>query len=279
MSTPYVKLCVSVRPKDPWTEILMAQLADFSVESFVETDTGFEAYFPENVWDTECVTLLQKENDQYSCSVEIEQLAPENWNAVWESDFDPIRIGERCAVRADFHAPIDVPYELVITPKMSFGTGHHQTTHMMLALLLEENKMPPNVLDMGCGTGVLAILAEKLGAKYLEAIDIELWCQENTQENALKNQCTRITALQGDVALLAGKQYDMILANINKNVLLNDIATYAHCLPSGGTLFLSGFYDTDLAEIKQCCSVNKLRYLGHKEKEKWTAAKFQKDEV
>ncbi len=279
MSTPYVKLSATIDPKDPWAEILMAQLADYPVESFVETDSGFEAYFPQDQWDEDCLSLLREENSSYQCTLKKEHLAPANWNAVWESDFEPIKVGNACAVRADFHSPIDVPYELVITPKMSFGTGHHQTTYMMLESLLEEQRIPPRVLDMGCGTGVLAILAEKLGAEKLDAIDIELWCQENTEENAKKNGCSGITALQGDVSLLANKSYDLILANINKNVLLSDISTYAECLAEGGKLFLSGFYKEDLEEIQQCCAKHKLSYLSHKEKEQWTAAKFQKNEV
>lgn len=279
MSTAYVQLSVTVTPKNPWTEILMAQLTDFSVESFVETESGFEAYFPADQWNESCMSFLRKANAHYKCTIEEKHLAPENWNAVWESDFDPIRVGDHCAVRAEFHRPIDVPYELVITPKMSFGTGHHQTTHMMLESLLEEKHIPPRVLDMGCGTGVLAILAEKLGATTLDAIDIELWCKENTRENAIKNNCVGITALQGDVALLEGKEYDLILANINKNVLLSDLSIYADCLSSNGKLFLSGFYEQDLKDIKECCAKNGLIYHSHKRKEQWTAAKFQKNEI
>jgi len=220
------------------------------------------------------VTLLK--NPEFSIEYSINTLAPKNWNEVWESDFKPIVVDERCAVRADFHEPIAVDYELIITPKMSFGTGHHQTTYMMLQHILDLDLKGTSVLDMGCGTGVLAILAVKKGAHTADAIDIEPWCFENTKENALLNVCKNIQVYEGDSRLLDGKKYDLIIANINKNVLLHDIPTYASCLHANGTLLLSGFYAADLEDISRVCTSADLEYISHLERAHWVAVKFTK---
>jgi len=270
MSTSYVQLLFTLEPVQPASEILMAELAQIGFESFVELEQGLEAYIPQTDFKEESlqeVSLLK--NSEFSIEYTTNTIAPKNWNEVWESDFKPIVVDNRCAVRADFHEPIAADYELIITPKMSFGTGHHQTTYMMLQHVLDLEIEGATVLDMGCGTGVMAILAVKKGACSADAIDIEPWCFENTKENALLNACNNIQAYEGDAGLLVGKKYDLIIANINKNVLLQDIPTYASCLNAKGTLLLSGFYASDIEDIKRVCTSVQLEYTSHLEKENW----------
>lgn len=277
MSTSYVQLLFTLEPVQPASEILMAELAQIGFESFVELEHGLEAYIPQTDFKEESlqeVSLLK--NSEFSIEYTTNTIAPKNWNEVWESDFKPIVVDNRCAVRADFHEPIAADYELIITPKMSFGTGHHQTTYMMLQHVLDLELEGATVLDMGCGTGVLAILAVKKGASSADAIDIEPWCFENSKENALLNACNNIQAYEGDANLLVGKKYDLIIANINKNVLLQDIPTYASCLNDKGILLLSGFYASDIEDIKRVCTSVQLEYTSHLEKENWVAVKFSK---
>ena len=273
----YIQVLFTLKPVEPGIEILMAELAQIGFESFVELEYGLEAYIPQTDFKEESlqeVTLLK--NPEFLIEYITNTIAPKNWNEVWESDFKPIVVNNRCAVRADFHEPIASDYEIIITPKMSFGTGHHQTTYMMLQHVLDLELEGASVLDMGCGTGVLAILAIKKGARSVDAIDIEPWCFENTKENALLNACKPIQVYEGDALLLVGKKYDVIIANINKNVLLQDIPTYASCLNAKGTLLLSGFYAADIEDIKRVCTSVKLEYTSHLERENWVAVKFTK---
>lgn len=277
MTIPYIQLLFTLKPVQPASEILMAELAQVGFESFVELDDGLEAYIPKTVWKNDLlddISFIKK--SEYDIQYTQKTIAPKNWNEVWESDFKPIVIDDRCAVRATFHEPIDTAYELIITPKMSFGTGHHQTTFMMLQHLLDMDLEGASVLDMGCGTGVLAVLAEKKGGAPIDAIDIEPWCYENTKENALLNNCISIRAHQGDSSLLVDKKYDVIIANINKNVLIKDMSVYSFCLNTGGTLLLSGFYTSDLEDIQNSCEGAQLEYVSHLEKQNWIAAKFSK---
>mgnify|MGYP001159356554 CR=1 FL=1 len=277
MSTTYIQILFTLEPVQPTNEILTAELAQIGFESFVEIPKGLEAYIPKEEWNEALMSQIQiLKNPNFSIQYTINSIAPKNWNEVWESDFSPIIIDDRCAVRADFHDPIVADYELIITPKMSFGTGHHQTTHMMLHHILDLDLEGHSVLDMGCGTGVLAILSIKKGAKHVDAIDIEPWCYENAKENALLNNCKEIDAHEGDSNLLINKEYDLIIANINKNVLLQDIPKYASCLQKKGTLLLSGFYASDIEDIQQLCEAENLEYSSHLEKDNWVAVKFIK---
>jgi len=277
MSTTYVQILFILEPVQPTNEILTAELAQIGFESFVETTKGLEAYIPEKDWNEDQMSQIQIfQNSNFSIQYTINSIAPKNWNEVWESDFNPIIIDNRCAVRADFHDPIDADYELIITPKMSFGTGHHQTTQMMLQHILDLDLEGSSVLDMGCGTGVLAILAIKKGAIHADAIDIEPWCYENTKENTHINNCKEIDSYEGDSKLLINKEFDLIIANINKNVLLQDIPKYASCLQKQGTLLLSGFYASDMEDIQHLCDAQNLKYSSHLEKENWVAVKFIK---
>ncbi|MEG1763029.1 MAG: 50S ribosomal protein L11 methyltransferase [Bacteroidales bacterium] len=201
----------------------------------------------------------------------------ENWNAVWESQYEPVLFGNYCFVHAPFHAPRkDVKYNIEIEPKMSFGTAHHPTTALIIEYISKEPLQGKRLLDMGCGTGVLAILASKEGASSVDAIDNDVWAYENTLENIERNHTPTIHVEMGDASNLQAKEYDYIIANINRNILLRDITHYAACLPTGGILLLSGFYQEDIAKLEVECNKHRLFYVDYKTREKWAALKFIK---
>src|SRR5690606_6176621 len=208
----------------------------------------------------------------------IQELEGQNWNKLWESNFNPITVADQCYVRATFHAPRpDMPYEIVIDPKMSFGTGHHQTTSMMLTYILENDFQDKEVLDMGCGTGILAILASKRGAKYVLAVDYDDVCVASVEENNLLNHIANVEAALGSKEAIAGKVFDVILANINRNILLDQLEQYARSLKPPGELYMSGFYDgEDLAILTDKAREVGFVYESKKVSDNWCAAKFIK---
>lgn len=276
MSAVYLEYNFTIEPTQPGTEILIAELGYAGFESFVETEKGVLAYIQKDEWSEGILQNIQiLQNNTFTIEFLVKEIAQENWNQTWESNFEPILVNDLCAVRAPFHEPFKVPFEIIIEPKMSFGTGHHETTFMMLQLILENDFKDKTVLDMGCGTSVLAILAEKRGATQLNAIDIDAWCVENSEENITRNNCTSISVQQGDASLLsAERKYHIIIANINRNILLNDIPTYVGSLQKNGELYLSGFYQEDLKMITDCCNKNGLQFVENKEKNNWIAAKY-----
>jgi len=276
----YIELRCNISAPDIQTvsEILIAQLNEIGYESYDETDEGVNAYILEKFFDIEKVKNLQvNQIKDVSISYDWEVIKTQNWNEVWEKNFDPIIIEDQCVIRAPFHK--DTPklnYEIIIEPKMSFGTGHHETTYLMLKTMLDLDFKDKVVLDMGCGTGVLAIFASLLGAKEITAIDIDEWAYNNTLENIDKNSCSNIKVFQGDASLLTDQAFDIIIANINRNILMDDIKNYAKVLKTKGILLLSGLYDKDLPMIKEEAEYNKLDYISFQEKRNWIAAKFIK---
>lgn len=276
----YIELRCNISAPDIQTvsEILIAQLNEIGYESYDETDEGVNAYILEKFFDIEKVKNLQvNQIKDVSISYDWEVIKTQNWNEVWEKNFDPIIIEDQCVIRAPFHK--DTPklnYEIIIEPKMSFGTGHHETTYLMLKTMLDLDFKDKVVLDMGCGTGVLAIFASLLGAKEITAIDIDEWAYNNTLENIDKNSCSNIKVFQGDASLLTDQAFDIIIANINRNILMDDIKNYAKVLKTKGILLLSGLYDKDLPMIKEEAEYNKLDYISFQDKRNWIAAKFIK---
>lgn len=274
MAVAYLEIDLRLTPIDPWREVVIAQMGSLGFESFVNTPLGFKAYIPQNEFQEKEFSQIDVFDFQ---ELEIEWdtkiIPPENWNRQWEENFSPIRVGERCVVRADFHPTEKAEYELVITPKMSFGTGHHETTQMMISYLLDLNCNNKTVLDMGTGTGVLAILAEKRGAKTVLAVDNDPWCVENTLENLEMNHCQKISA-QLSSTVPKKKKYDMVLANINRNVLLKQIADYAQVLAPEGDLLMSGFYVEDLGIIQNACETEGFRFIRNLDVNNWMAAHF-----
>ncbi len=275
MSEIYIGYEFKVEPLNPGTEILIAELGYAGFESFVETEEGVTAYIQKEEWNENILEDIQiLDSEEFQISYTFEEIEQTNWNQEWEKNFSPIVVDDRCAVRAPFHDKFNTEYDIVIEPKMSFGTGHHETTHMMIQHLLKNDVKDKSVLDMGCGTGVLAILAEMKGAHPIDAIDIDNWCYLNSLENVERNNCEHITVYEGDAQLLEGKHYDVIIANINRNILLNDLKYYSKCLNQGGSLFLSGFYKDDIEAIEKECAAHGLKCVDILEKNHWVALKF-----
>ena len=258
-------------------DVLADYLGKIGFESFVTTDEGLDAYIPEkNFSEQEFETALKRFPLDVAMSYVAEEMEDKNWNEEWEKNFEPIDVDGKCHVRAPFHEKTNAEYDIVIEPKMSFGTGHHETTHMMIQHLLETDLVGKKTLDMGCGTAILAILAEMKGAQPIDAIDIDNWCYLNSIENAERNNCKHISVYKGDAYLLEGKKYDIIIANINRNILLNDMQQYVACLNENGILFLSGFYTEDIPVISESCTSKGLTYVKQFERNNWVALKFVK---
>ncbi len=277
----YLELTLNISPRDPWAEILMTELAELGYESFVETEEGIIAYAKvvdvdvEHPFKGSSIDLLDKE---FTADVAVTIIPQQNWNALWESDFHPVFVDEQLTILAPFHDESQAKGLLVwIEPKMSFGTGHHQTTWMMSKALLNLPTQPNKVLDMGTGTGVLAIIAEKQGAREIVAVDIEDWSVENTQENTLRNGCSHIEAICGDVDVLEGRKFELILANINKNVLKAHMSAYAQMLMPSAKLIISGFFETDCDELIRVAQNNGLTHSGSLSRETWAALTFEKN--
>ena len=273
----YIEYDFTVSPTEMGAEILMAELAEVGFDSFEDTPTGIKAYIPKDSWNEHILQdIYLLSNPEFTISYQITEIEQVNWNEEWEKNFSPIVVEDLCTVRANFHPVPNTRYDIVITPKMSFGTGHHETTYMMLQQLLPLSLEGTKVLDMGCGTGILAIMAALRGAHDITAIDIDPWCVENATENVQQNDCSFITIEEGDVSLIAGEQYNLILANINRNILLSDIPAYTQALLPQGLLLVSGFYEEDLPAIKEKCQEVGLTYLSHIERNRWVSAKFQR---
>lgn len=273
----YIEYDFTVFPTEMGAEILMAELAEVGFDSFEDTPTGIKAYIPKDSWNEHILQdIYLLSNPEFTISYQITEIEQVNWNEEWEKNFSPIVVEDLCTVRANFHPVPNTRYDIVITPKMSFGTGHHETTYMMLQQLLPLSLEGAKVLDMGCGTGILAIMAALRGAHDITAIDIDPWCVENATENVQQNDCSFITIKEGDVSLIAGEQYNLILANINRNILLSDIPAYTQALLPQGLLLVSGFYEEDLPAIKEKCQKVGLTYLSHIERNRWVSAKFQR---
>lgn len=273
----YIEYDFTVSPTEMGAEILMAELAEVGFDSFEDTPTGIKAYIPKDSWNEHILQdIYLLSNPEFTISYQITEIEQVNWNEEWEKNFSPIVVEDLCTVRANFHPVPNTRYDIVITPKMSFGTGHHETTYMMLQQLLPLSLEDTKVLDMGCGTGILAIMAVLRGAHDITAIDIDPWCVENATENVQQNDCSFITIKEGDVSLIAGEQYNLILANINRNILLSDIPAYTQALFPQGLLLVSGFYVEDLPAIKEKCQEVGLTYLSHIERNRWVSAKFQR---
>ncbi|OBQ54579.1 50S ribosomal protein L11 methyltransferase [Tamlana sp. s12] len=271
----YIGYEFKVTPLQPGVEILIAELGYAGFESFVETEQGTTAYIQKEEWHANILDDIQiLQSDEFEISYEFNEIEQTNWNAEWEKNFNPIVVDDVCAVRAPFHEKFDTEYDIVIEPKMSFGTGHHETTHMMIQHILKNDFSGKSVLDMGCGTGVLAILAEMKGAQPIDAVDYDNWCYLNSLENVERNNCEHITVIEGDASVLEGKNYDVIIANINRNILLQDMKTYVSCLNDNGTLFLSGFYNDDIPVIQEACEALQLKFQEKLERNNWVALKF-----
>lgn len=276
----YYKVTIQITPFEEWLrDVLAAQLAETGFESFIETEGGLEAFVPVSAFDEgEVEFVLNAFQDDFSFAVHKELIKSRNWNEEWEKNyFEPLIIKDECVIRAPFHKDFpNAKYEIVIEPNMAFGTGNHETTSMMVETILETNVEQKKVLDMGCGTGILGILASMKGAADVLAIDIDEWSFKGASENAVLNKISNMTVKMGDAGLLGNEQFDIILANIHKNVLLNDMPVYESNLKSGGLLVMSGFYTQDLDDITDKAKQLNLTPVEFKTKNNWVAAGFRK---
>jgi ribosomal protein L11 methyltransferase len=275
----YELLFTTVITEDYQQDLLINALGDIGFDTFEEVEFGFKAYIPSDDFNEELLQeILLPYQDMFTFSYGITLIPQKNWNEVWESNFEPIVIGTEVFVRATFHEPRpEYKYEIVIDPKMAFGTGHHQTTAMMLQLMLENDFAGKKVLDMGCGTGILAIMAAKLGATDITAIDYDPVCYDSTIENAQLNHIGNIKAICGSKEVIPDEQYDTILANINRNILIDQMASYDKALKTEGEIYFSGFYESpDLDIIIDEARKYSLKYIIHKKDKEWVAAKFVK---
>lgn len=258
-------------------EILMAQMGELGFESFNETDDAVEAFIPSSAFSEE---LLKDEslsnNSLFKVRFQTEVIPDQNWNEVWEKNyFKPLLVENRCLIRAPFHT--DTPkaeYEIVIDPRMAFGTGNHETTYLMISAILSQDLQGKQVLDMGCGTGILGILASMRGAETVKAIDIDEWAYNNTLDNAEINNVSNINVSQGDASLLGREKFDVIYANIQRNILLQDLPTYASVMCKEAEIIMSGFYLEDLPAISAKAEEVGLKPAGYQERNNWVAARF-----
>lgn len=277
----YLEVHFTIEPYEEYiSDLLTAELGELGFDSFISTEETLDAYIPEDLFDElKLKNLLSDFPFEASIDYKYMQIESKNWNEEWEKNyFEPIVIGNECVIHSSFHKNVPkATYDIIIDPKMAFGTGHHETTSLIIGQLLTMNVKGKKLLDMGCGTAVLAILASMRGAKDSVAIDIDSWCIENSLENIAINKIEGIEVKLGGSELLKGMHFDIILANINRNILLADMEQYAACLSSGGELYMSGFYKEDIPLIEAEAERNGLKLIDFNEKNHWVAVKTVKE--
>jgi ribosomal protein L11 methyltransferase len=267
-------------PENEFIEILIALLDTANFESIYEEGKNITAYLSAELFKPDTLIEVKASMQRIGCRLnwKLEDIGEKNWNRLWESNFEPVLVAGQCLIRAPFHKQMtNIPYQIIIEPKMSFGTGHHQTTRLMIELMLEIDFTNLKVLDMGCGTGVLGILAGMKNASEIMAVDIDRWACENTLENAARNSVERITVLQGGIEVIPACCFDSLLANINRNILLEQMGGYSALVRSGGFLLLSGILVTDTNSVLSCAEANNFRLIKTLELENWMAMKFERN--
>jgi ribosomal protein L11 methyltransferase len=269
---------ITIQAQEEFSQVLQAELGELGFNSFMEQEEGFETAIEEDLFDM--ASFEEKINfyrDFTKIEFQLRNEAKQNWNKLWEENFQPITIDEICIVRAEFHPEQpEFKYNIIVTPKMSFGTGHHQTTRLMVRNQLTISHQDKTVLDLGCGTGILGIMAAQLGAKSIDACDIDAWAVENTLENAEMNK-VKINAKEGTVQVFSGnKPFDIVLANINRNILLDEMESYSQLTKTGGNLLLSGFYSEDVDLLKEKAAQFELKYLSQQQEDNWVSIIFGK---
>ena len=272
----YLEFNFSISPLQPWNEILMAELIEIGFDSFTEEHNGILAYIQKDLFDDKQLQEINMfSNEAVEISYTYQEMPNINWNEEWEKNFEPINVENQVSIRAEFHSNQNLPHEIIIQPKMSFGTGHHATTYLMIQQMLDMDFENKTVLDMGCGTSVLAIFAKQKGAGKTVAIDIDEWSVENSKENAERNNVD-LDISQGTADNLGAENFDIILANINRNILISDIPTYVSVLNDGGQLLLSGLCFFDVEDVLEVCNEQKLTLKRKLQREEWVSLLLEK---
>ncbi|KAB1064449.1 50S ribosomal protein L11 methyltransferase [Salibacter halophilus] len=276
----WIEVAFTIQPSEPWSDLLPQDLADLGYESFSEENDKLLAYVTEDKYsETDLDALISQLPNHVQVNYTTKTIADQNWNAEWEKNFDPIRIGKKLLVRAPFHqADNSVDMELVIEPKMAFGTGHHATTALIAERLLDMDLTDKRVLDMGCGTSILAIIAKKRGAGDILAVDIDEWSVRSSEENIAINNTPGIEVRLGDIDVVpADEKFDIIIANINRNIILRHLDHYAKLLPKGGVLLTSGFYKSDVPVVDETAKKLGLIHVDMTSKDKWAHVLYKKE--
>jgi ribosomal protein L11 methyltransferase (prmA) len=274
--TTYLEFDFKINPVQPWSEILMAELIEIGFDSFTEEYDGILGYIPEELFSEDALKSIPlMNNPDVEISYSFALMPNINWNEEWEKNFTPINVENKVLIRAEFHQENPNLHEIIIQPKMSFGTGHHPTTHLMIQQMLDMDFMDKKVLDMGCGTSVLGIFAKQKDASEVVAIDIDEWSVENSIENAERNN-VKLRISQGTADNLGGEDFDIILANINRNILISDIPTYVSVLRDKGKLLLSGLCFFDVEDILEVCDKQGLRLINKQQREEWCSLLLEK---
>ncbi|WP_107040359.1 50S ribosomal protein L11 methyltransferase [Brumimicrobium mesophilum] len=275
----YIQITLDIKPRNPWKEIITQALAEIEFDSFTEEDQLLQAYVSEEHFNEEVFNALIQEYRAKEIEISVNKtlIPSQNWNAVWESDYEPVTIEKKLLIRAPFHAD-DESFDLSIEiqPQMSFGTGHHQTTYLLTKHLLDVDFTDKKVLDVGTGTGVLGILAAQLGATSVFGTDIEEGAVENAIENCQRNKTENFTIIKGDIDSVPAKEYDIVIANINKNVLKRHMSDYSNLIKDNGILFLSGFFETDIPELSSFAKTHHFETVATFSKETWAIIKLIK---
>lgn len=274
----YTELTVELKPMQPFADILVARLNEINYETFLLEENILKCYIQTSILQkNESIDIILSLSDQTKINYFFNKIDKKNWNAKWEESFSPVKINSNCIIRADFHKENkDIEHEIVITPKMSFGTGHHETTFLMSNEIFNIKLTNLSILDMGSGTGVLSIISSKLGAKEVMAIDIDEWAYENSIENSILNNTNNINFFKGDVSLIRNKNFDCILANINRNIILRDLVTYYKSLIKGGKLLISGFLVEDFDMVNKKINEIGFKLINKKNKNKWLMLHLEK---
>ncbi|WP_421763853.1 50S ribosomal protein L11 methyltransferase [Ekhidna sp.] len=268
-------ITIKVSCSSDLTDVLIAELFEVGFDSFQEFDDGFEGSCDQSQFEEAKIKAIF--TNYKDVSYDIKEQEKINWNEEWEKNYDPIIVGNKCIVRASFHEPQpQFEYEIIVTPKMSFGTGHHATTYQVLDYQMDLNHSDKKVLDVGTGTGILAIMAKKRGAGKITATDIDDWCIENSEENFSLNQVSDVRLIKGQISEVIENEYDIIIANINKNVLLDQIGEYASRLRQGGELILSGFYDDDIPDLEAKANHHGFEKMKSTTRDKWAMLALRK---
>ena len=274
--TTYLEFDFKINPVQPWSEILMTELIEIGFDSFTEEYDGILGYIPEELFSEDALKSIPlMNNPDVEISYSFALMPNINWNEEWEKNFTPINVENKVLIRAEFHQENPNLHEIIIQPKMSFGTGHHPTTHLMIQQMLDMDFMDKKVLDMGCGTSVLGIFAKQKDASEVVAIDIDEWSVENSIENAERNN-VKLRISQGTADNLGGEDFDIILANINRNILISDIPTYVSVLRDKGKLLLSGLCFFDVEDILEVCDKQGLRLINKQQREEWCSLLLEK---